>query len=206
MAKYLGSKLKLCRREGTDLFLKSGLRGIETKCKINRLPGQHGYKKSRLSDYGFQLREKQKLRRMYNILEKQFFIYYKKALNIKGNTGEILLQLLERRLDNVVYRMGFASTRLESRQLVNHKLILLNNKIVNIPSYLVCSNDLIKINNKAKSYIRIKYAIELSKQREKFSWLEVNYQEMEGIFKFVPDRSLFALDVNEHLIIEFYSK
>ncbi len=206
MAKYLGSKLKLSRREGTDLFLKSGIRNIESKCKIDRIPGQHGYKKSRISDYGLQLREKQKLRRIYGILEKQFVNYYKKAVRCKGNTGEILLQLIERRLDNVVYRLGFASTRAESRQLINHKLILVNNNIVNIPSFLLNPNDLIKVIEKAKSQYRIKYSLELFKQREHFDWLETNIKKLEGIFKYIPDRKSFAADINEHLIIELYSK
>lgn len=167
MAKYLGSKLKLIRREGTDLFLKSGLRDIETKCKkLDRLPGQHGYRKNRLSNYGIQLREKQKVRRIYCVLEKEFINYYKKSLKLKGNTSLILLTFLERRLDNVVYKIGFGCTRYESRQLINHKTILVNNKIVNIPSYLVNINDVIEVIDKSKKQDRIRYSLELFKNRE----------------------------------------
>ncbi len=206
MAKYLGSKLKLSRREGTDLFLKSNLRSIESKCKIDRLPGQHGYKKSRISDYGLQLREKQKIRRIYCILEKQFLNYYKKSIRLKGNTGEILFSFLERRLDNIVYRMGFGVTRLESRQLVSHKLIKVNNNIVNIPSYLVKPYDIISIVNKAKEQVRIKYSLELFKQREIPIWLEINIKKMEGLIKYIPKRKNFFPDIKEHLVLEFYSK
>ncbi len=206
MAKYLGPKLKLSRRENTDLFLKSNLRDLKTKCKINRLPGQHGYKKQRLSSYGLHLREKQKLKRMYCLLEKQFLKYYKKAVRLRGNTGEILLQFLERRLDNVVYRMGFATTRLEARQLVSHKLIKVNNDVINIPSYLLSSNDTIKICDKAKNYERIKYALELFKKREFVSWIEIDDLNMTGIFKSIPGRNLLSPDINENLIIELYSK
>ncbi len=206
MAKYLGSKLKLSRREGSDLFLKSNLRSIESKCRIDRLPGQHGYKKSRISDYGLQLRAKQKIRRIYGVLEKQFLNYYKKSIRLKGNTGEILLKFLERRLDNVVYRMGFGSTRAESRQLVNHKLIIVNNKVVNIPSYLVYPNDVIKVSYRAKNQDRIKYSLELFKQREIPLWVEVDFKKMEGIFKYIPNRNLLFADIQEHLILEFYSK
>ncbi len=206
MAKYLGSKLKLSRREGSDLFLKSNLRSIESKCKIDRLPGQHGYRKSRLSDYGLQLRAKQKIKRIYGILEKQFLNYYKKSVRLKGNTGEILLQFLERRLDNIVYRMGFGSTRYEARQLVNHKLIVVNNRIVNIPSYLVCPNSIIEVSFKAKNQERIKYSLELFKQREIPVWIEVDIKKMRGIFKNVPDRKFLSADIYEYLVLEFYSK
>ncbi|WP_343189019.1 30S ribosomal protein S4 [Buchnera aphidicola (Chaitoregma tattakana)] len=206
MAKYLGPKLKLSRREGVDLFLKSGLRPIETKCKISNLPGQHGAKKTRISDYGVQFREKQKVKRLYGILEKQFRNYYKKASNMKGHTGENLLKFLERRLDNVVYRMGFGSTRLESRQLVNHKSILVNGKIVNIPSLQVNINDVINIKSSCKSQSRIKASLEISKQYEKFLWIDVDVAEMKGIFKQIPERSDLSSDINEHLIVEFYSK
>ncbi len=206
MAKYLGAKLKLSRREGTDLFLKSGIRSIESKCKIDRLPGQHIYRKSRISDYGLQLREKQKIRRIYGILEKQFLNYYKKSIRLKGNTGEILLIFLERRLDNIVYRMGFGCTRYESRQLVNHKLIMVNNKIVNIPSFLVKINDVIEIVKKAKNQDRIKYSLELFKQRELPIWLEVDIKNMKGFLKYFPNRKNFFSDIREHLVLEYYSK
>ncbi len=206
MAKYLGAKLKLSRREGSDLFLKSGLRDIESKCKLDRLPGQHGYKKSRLSDYGLQLRAKQKIRRIYGILENQFFNYYKKSLRFKGNTGSILLKFLERRLDNVVYRMGFSVTRCEARQLINHKSIMVNNNIVNISSFEVSPGDIIKVTKKSCNQDRIKYALELSQQRELSSWLEVNIKKMEGIFKDIPKRVFISADIQEHLVLEFYSK
>jgi len=206
MAKYLGPKLKLCRREGSDLFLKSGIRPINSKCKLDQPPGQHGMRKSRLSDYGIQLREKQKVRRLYGILESQFHNYYKQAVHLKGNTGENLLQLLENRLDNVVYRMGFGATRLEARQLINHKSILVNKNIVNISSYQVFPNDIICIREKSKHQSRIKAALELSQQREKSSWLEIDNNKMQGVFKRFPERSDLSAEINEHLIIEFYSK
>ncbi|WAI11681.1 MAG: 30S ribosomal protein S4 [Buchnera aphidicola (Macrosiphum albifrons)] len=206
MAKYLGPKLKLSRREGTDLFLKSGLRPIESKCKLEQPPGQHGIRKPRLSDYAIQLREKQKVRRLYNVLERQFKIYYKKAARLKGNTGANLLQLLESRLDNVVYRMGFGCTRAESRQLINHKSIIVNNKIVNIASYQVSPNDRISIRDKSKNQSRIKAALELVEQREKPIWLEVDQTKMEGIFKRFPERSDLSAEINEYLIVELYSK
>lgn len=206
MAKYLGPKLKLSRREGTDLFLKSGIRSIDSKCKLDSLPGQHGSKKARLSDYGLQLREKQKVRRLYGILESQFHNYYRCAAKSKGNTGENLLILLENRLDNVIYRMGFGSTRAESRQLVSHRSILVNQHIVNIPSYQVRAGDKIGINNKSKSQSRIKAALELAEQREKPIWIEVNLETMEGIFTRSPERSDLSPDINEHLIVELYSK
>ncbi|WWP01986.1 MAG: 30S ribosomal protein S4 [Candidatus Dasytiphilus stammeri] len=206
MGRYLGAKLKLCRREGSDLFLKSGLRTIESKCKIERVPGHHGTRHNRLSEYGKQLREKQKVRRIYGILERQFKNYYKKAASMKGNTGEQLLFLLESRLDNIVYRMGFSSTRAEARQLVSHKSIIVNGHIVNIPSYQVCPNDIISINQKAKAQSRIQLAMEISKQREQPIWLEVNISKMQGVMKFIPERINLAQDINEHLIVELYSK
>ncbi|CUR53574.1 30S ribosomal protein S4 [Serratia symbiotica] len=206
MARYLGPKLKLSRREGTDLFLTSGVRTIDSKCKIDQLPGQHGIRKLRLSDYGLQLREKQKVRRIYGILEHQFYNYYKKAARLKGNTGANLLQLLEGRLDNIVYRMGFGATRAEARQLVNHKSIMVNKYIVNISSYQVFPNDRISLCDKAKKQSRIKAALELSEQREKSIWLEVDILKMEGIFKRIPERSDLSSDINEHLIVELYSK
>lgn len=206
MGRYLGPKLRLSRRENTDLFLKSGIRAIDTKCKIEKASGQHGARKFRLSDYGVQLREKQKVRRIYGILERQFRNYYKKATRVKGNTGENLLFLLESRLDNLVYRMGFSSTRAEARQLVSHKSITVNNRVVNIPSYQVTINKTIKICNHAKNQTRIKAALELSEQREKPIWLEVDNNKMEGIFKRLPERTELSADINEHLIIELYSK
>ena len=206
MARYLGPKLKLSRREGTDLFLKSGVRAIDSKCKIDTAPGQHGARKPRLSDYGVQLREKQKVRRIYGILEKQFRNYYREASRIKGNTGENLLQLLEGRLDNVVYRMGFASTRAEARQLVSHKAIVINGKVVNIPSYNVSPEDVVTVREKAKKQARIKAALDLAAQREKPTWIEINADKMEGVYKRLPERSDLSADINEQLIVELYSK
>ena len=206
MARYLGPKLKLSRREGTDLFLKSGVRAIDSKCKIDTAPGQHGARKPRLSDYGSQLREKQKVRRMYGILERQFRNYYKEANRLKGNTGENLLVLLEGRLDNVVYRMGFAATRAEARQLVSHKAIVVNGRVVNIPSFQVSINDVIAVREKSKKQARIKASLELAEQKEKPTWLEVDAAKMEGVFKRVPERSDLSADINEHLIVELYSK
>ncbi|ATC93124.1 30S ribosomal protein S4 [Pseudoalteromonas tunicata] len=206
MARYLGPKLKLSRREGTDLFLKSGVRAIDSKCKLETAPGQHGARKGRLSDYGLQLREKQKVRRIYGVLEKQFRNYYKDAARIKGNTGENLLQLLEQRLDNVVYRMGFASTRAEARQLVSHKSVMVNGSVVNIPSYRITADDVVVIREKAKKQARIVAALELAEQREKPTWVEVDGSKMEGVFKRLPERSDLSADINEQLIVELYSK
>ncbi len=206
MARYIGPKLKLARREGTDLYHKSGVRSIDSKCKLETPPGQHGAARGRLSDYGLQLREKQKVRRIYGVLEKQFRNYYKEAARLKGATGENLLQLLERRLDNVVYRMGFGATRAESRQLVSHKAILINGKTVNIPSYLVKPSDVVSIREKAKNQSRIKAAIELSQQREAITWVEVDEKKMEGVFKSLPERSDLPAEINENLIVELYSK
>jgi len=206
MGRYLGPKLKLSRREGTDLFLKSGVRAIDSKCKIDTAPGQHGARKPRLSDYGSQLREKQKVRRMYGILERQFRNYYKEANRLKGNTGENLLVLLEGRLDNVVYRMGFAATRAEARQLVSHKAIVVNGRVVNIPSFQVSVDDVIAVREKSKKQARIKASLELAEQKEKPTWLEVDAAKMEGVFKRVPERSDLSADINEHLIVELYSK
>lgn len=206
MARYLGPKLKLSRREGTDLFLKSGVRAIDSKCNIETAPGQHGARRGRLSDYGVQLREKQKVRRMYGVLEKQFRNYYGEAARRRGNTGENLLQLLEQRLDNVVYRMGFASTRAEARQLVSHKAILVNGQVVNIPSFNVSAEDVVSVREKAKKQARIAAALELSEQREKPTWIEVDGKAMEGTFKRVPERSDLSAEINEQLIVELYSK
>ena len=206
MARYLGPKLKLSRREGTDLFLKSGVRAIDTKCKIETIPGQHGARRGRLSDYGVQLREKQKVRRIYGVLEKQFRNYYKEAARLKGNTGENLLQLLEKRLDNVVYRMGYASTRAEARQLVSHKAIVVNNVVVNIPSFTVKAEDSVSVREKSKTQARIIAALELAEQREKPLWVEVDNKKLEGVFKRVPDRTDLSAEINEQLIVELYSK
>jgi small subunit ribosomal protein S4 len=205
MARYLGPTCKLARREGTDLFLKSGARALETKCKLETAPGVHGVRRGRLSDYGVQLREKQKVRRTYGVLEKQFRAYYKEAARRKGATGENLLQLLETRLDNVVYRMGFGSTRAESRQLVSHKSILVNGGTVNIPSYQVKADDVISIREKAKAQLRIKSSLDLAAQRD-VEWVEVNAAKLEGTFKRVPDRADLPAEINENLIVELYSK
>ncbi|XBC40679.1 MAG: 30S ribosomal protein S4 [Buchnera aphidicola (Nurudea yanoniella)] len=206
MAKYLGPKLKLSRREGTDLFLKSGIRSIDSKCKLDKLPGQHGSRKPRLSDYGIQLREKQKVRRLYGILESQFHNYYKRSVRLKGNTGENLLILLEKRLDNIVYRMGFGATRFESRQLISHKSISVNGRLVSIPSYQVTIGDTVCIREKFRKHTRIKAALELLEHRELSDWIEVNVSKMEGIFKRIPERSDLSAEINEHLIVELYSK
>ncbi|CAL4323347.1 30S ribosomal protein S4 [Buchnera aphidicola] len=206
MAKYLKPKLKLSRRENTDLFLKSGYKSIESKCKLNQIPGQQGSRRSRLSEYGVQLREKQKVRRLYGILERQFRNYYKRSSKLKGNTGDNLLKLLESRLDNVVYRMGFGSTRAESRQLINHKTIMVNDRIVNIASYQLSADDCIQIRKKFHKQSRIKSSLELSHHREKPTWIKVNYTTLTGVFIRIPDRSELSADINEHLIIEFYSK
>ena len=206
MARYIGPKLKLSRREGTDLFLKSGVRAIDSKCKIDTVPGQHGARKARLSDYGVQLREKQKVRRIYGVLEKQFRNYYRDAARQKGNTGENLLQLLEGRLDNVVYRMGFGATRAESLQLVSHKAIMVNGRVVNVPSFQVSPEDVICVREKAKKQARIKASLEVAGQREKPTWVEVDAAKMEGAFKRLPERSDLSADINEQLIVELYSK
>ncbi len=205
MARYLGPTCKLSRREGTDLFLKSGSRSLDTKCKLETAPGMHGVRRGRLSDYGVQLREKQKVRRIYGVLEKQFRGYYKEAARRKGATGENLLQLLESRLDNVVYRMGFGSTRAEARQLVAHKSILVNGGTVNIASYQVKADDVISIREKAKNQLRIKSALDLAGQRV-VEWVEVNAAKLEGTFKRVPDRADLPAEINESLIVELYSK
>ena len=206
MARYLGPKLKLSRREGTDLFLKSGIRPLDSKCKADVVPGQHGARRTRLSDYAIQLREKQKVRRLYGVLEKQFRNYYKKADRQKGATGENLLRLLEARLDNVVYRMGFGSTRAESRQLVSHKAIVVNGQTVNIPSYQVRDEDVIAVRDKSKSQLRIQASLQLSAQRAAVEWVAVDGDKMEGVFKRPPDRSELPSEINESLIVELYSK
>ena len=206
MARYLGPTCKLSRREGTDLGLKSGLRPIASKCNIETPPGAHGARRVRLSDYGVQLREKQKVRRMYGVLEGQFRRYYKKASNTKGSTGDNFLKLLEMRLDNIVYRLGFGCTRAEARQLVSHKSILVNGKLVNIPSYHVSVNDVVSVRERAKSQGRIAMAQELSSQRAPSEWLEIEPKEYKGTVKALPERSELPAEINEQLIVEFYSK
>ena len=206
MARYIGPKCKLSRREGTDLFLKSGVRPLESKCKIEAIPGQHGARRGRLSDYGVQLREKQKVRRIYGVLEKQFRSYYKEAARRKGATGENLLQLLESRLDNVVYRIGFGATRSESRQLVAHKAVLVNGQVVNIPSYQVKAGDVVSLREKAKTQLRVQSAMALAAQRGEPEWIEVNAEKLEGVFKAAPDRQDLPSEINENLIVELYSK
>ena len=206
MARYIGPKCKLSRREGTDLFLKSGVRALDSKCKLETPPGVHGQRRGRLSEYGTQLREKQKVRRMYGVLERQFSNYYKEAARLKGATGENLLQLLERRLDNVVYRMGFGSTRAEARQLVSHKAILVNGKAVNIPSYSVKLNDVISIREKSKTQARIVESVTLAEQMGFPLWVNVDAKKMEGSFKSIPERADLSQEINESLIVELYSR
>ena len=206
MARYIGPKCKLSRREGTDLFLKSARRSLDTKCKLDSRPGQHGAKSTRISEYGTQLREKQKIRRMYGVLERQFRTYFDKAIAKRGATGEVLLQMLESRLDNVVYRMGFASTRAEARQLVSHKAIEVNGKPVNVPSYLLRATDIVTVREKSRAQLRIKASLELAEQNGFPSWVEVDAKNFKGTFKQLPDRAEFASDVNEQLVVELYSK
>ena len=206
MGRYLGPKSKLSRREGRDLLLKSGIRSYESKCHSETSPGQHGRRRGRVSDYGIQLREKQKVRRIYGVMEKQFRNYYKSAARKKGVTGNNLLQLLESRLDNVVYRLGFASTRAEARQLVSHKAVAVNGAIVNIPSYQLSSGDLISLKDKAKNQKRVKEAIDISSSRPECEWLEVNKTDFSGVFSSAPEREFLDSDINENLIIELYSK
>ncbi|MDC0186329.1 30S ribosomal protein S4 [Gammaproteobacteria bacterium] len=207
MARYLGPKCKLSRREGTDLFLKSGIKPLENKCKLNTIPGSKvGSRRERLSNYGIQLREKQKLKRMYGVLEKQFRNYFKKASKIKGSTGENLLTLLECRLDNMVYRMGFAVTRAEARQLVSHKSISVNGSVLNIPSYQVSADDEISISEKAKDQLRVKNAMNIATQLGISEWLSVDEKKLLGIVKSIPEREDILPDINENLVVEFYSK
>ena len=207
MARYIGPKCKLSRREGRDLLLKSGIRSHDSKCKSETVPGQHGRtRRSRISDYGVQLREKQKVRRIYGVMEKQFKTYYKEAARKKGVTGDNLLQMLESRLDNVVYRMGFASTRAEARQLVSHKAILVNEKKVNIPSYQLNPGDNVSLTNKAHSQNRVKQSLEIAKNREECDWVDVNAGIFSVVYKSIPERSSLDTDINENLIIELYSK
>ena len=206
MARYIGPKCKLSRREGTDLMLKSGVRPLESKCKVESTPGQHGQRRGRLSDYGVQLREKQKVRRIYGVLEKQFRSYYAEAARRKGNTGENLLRILESRLDNVVYRLGFGSTRAEARQLVSHKAISVNGSTVNVPSYQVKAGDVISVREKSKNQLRIQSAMSIAAQRGISDWIEVTPGKLEGHFKREPDRGDLSSEINESLIVELYSK
>jgi small subunit ribosomal protein S4 len=206
MARYTGPTCKLARREGMDLSLKSRARSLDTKCNLEKVPGQAGERRRRVSDYGLQLREKQKVRRIYGIMERQFRNYYKKAAGAKGATGENLLQLLERRLDNVVYRMGFGSTRAEARQLVSHKGILVNGKMVNIPSFQISEQDQVEVKEKAKKQVRIQNAVALAEQYGFADWIEVDTNALKGVLKRIPDREDLPADINESLIVELYSK
>ncbi|MDP5325097.1 MAG: 30S ribosomal protein S4 [Litorivicinaceae bacterium] len=206
MARYIGPTCKLARREGTDLFLKSGVKALDSKCNLETKPGMHGAGRGRLSDYGLQLREKQKVRRIYGVLEKQFSNYYKEASRLKGSTGENLLKLLECRLDNVVYRMGFGSTRAEARQIVSHRSIMVNGKVLNIPSYQVKPGDVVSVREKAKNQLRVRAALELAGQRADVNWVDVDSSKMEGVFKALPERQDLSQDINENLIVELYSK
>ena len=206
MARYIGPKCKLSRREGTDLMLKSGVRPLESKCKVETAPGQHGQRRGRLSDYGVQLREKQKVRRIYGILEKQFRGYYAEAARRKGNTGENLLKILECRLDNVVYRLGFGATRSEARQLVSHKSIAVNGATVNVPSYQLKAGDVVSVREKSRNQLRIQSSLAIAAQRGQSDWLELGVSKMEGQFKRVPDRGDLSSEINESLIVELYSK
>ena len=206
MARYLGPTCKLSRREGTDLYLKSGIRPLESKCRAEAAPGQHGARRSRPSDYAIQLREKQKVRRLYGVLEKQFRNYFKKADRQKGATGYNMLRLLERRLDNVVYRMGFGSTRAESRQLVSHKAVLVNGQSVNIASYSVSPGDVVSIREKSRNQLRIQGALAVAANRAPVDWVEVDVTKLEGVFRSHPERDELPQEINENLIVEYYSK
>jgi small subunit ribosomal protein S4 len=206
MARYLGPRCKLARREGADLSLLSGVRALDSKCKLDTPPGVHGARRGRETEYGVQLREKQKVRRIYGIMERQFRNYFKKAARLKGSTGENLLRLLETRLDNVVYRMGFGSTRAESRQLVSHRAILVNGKVVNIPSYEILPGDIVSIKEAKKTQLRIQGALALSQTRAACSWVEVDANELKGTYKQFPDRADLPSDIIEKLIVELYSK
>ncbi|MFC3337226.1 30S ribosomal protein S4 [Paracandidimonas soli] len=207
MARYIGPKCKLSRREGTDLFLKSARRSLDSKCKLESKPGQHGRTSgARTSDYGNQLREKQKLKRMYGVLEKQFRGYFAEAERRRGNTGETLIQLLESRLDNVVYRMGFGSTRAEARQLVNHRAIEVNGRTADIASMLVKSGDVVAVREKAKSQSRIRESLDLASSQGLPQWVEVDTSKLVGTFKQAPDRADVARDINESMVVELYSR
>lgn len=207
MARYIGPTCKLARREGTDLFLKSPVRSLDSKCKIDKVPGQSAQaRRPRATVYGTQLREKQKLRRIYGVLEKKFRAYYAEAARIKGSTGETLLTLLESRLDNVVYRMGFAVTRAEARQLVTHKSIMVNGQLVNIPSFHVKAGDEIEIREKAKKQLRIQSALEIAEQIGIPDWIQVDTTAKKGVFKSAPERSDLSADIDESLVVALYSK
>ncbi|MBV6273968.1 30S ribosomal protein S4 [Alcaligenaceae bacterium CGII-47] len=207
MARYIGPKCKLSRREGTDLFLKSSRRSLDSKCKLESKPGQHGRTSgARTSDYGVQLREKQKLKRMYGVLEKQFRRYFAEADRRRGNTGETLIQLLECRLDNVVYRMGFGSTRAEARQLVNHRSVELNGRTADIASMLVKAGDVISIREKSKAQLRIKESLDLATGQGLPQWVDVDTSKLTGVFKQAPDRQDVARDINESMVVELYSR
>jgi small subunit ribosomal protein S4 len=206
MARYLGPKCKLSRREGTDLFLKSSVRPLESKCKLEVPPGGAPQRRPRISDYGLQLREKQKLRRMYGVLERQFRNYYKRAAQQKGSTGENLLKLLEGRLDNVAYRMGFASTRAEARQLVSHKGVTVNGSVVNIPSFQISPGDEITVREKARKQLRVQNALQLAGEAGFPEWVDVDQNKMSGVLKQLPDRDDILPDINENLVVELYSK
>ncbi|WP_293375229.1 30S ribosomal protein S4 [Nevskia sp.] len=206
MARYIGPTCKLARRAGTDLLLKSRGRSLDSKCKLDTPPGQHGARKQRLSDYALQLREKQKLKQMYGLLERQFRNYYQKATRSKGATGLNLLRFLEQRLDNVVYRMGFAATRAEARQLVGHKAILVNGKSVNIPSYSIQVGDVVQVREKSRNQTRITQALSVAAQIGLPEWLEVDEKALKGVFKALPERDQIVQDINENLVVELYSK
>ena len=207
MARYIGPKCKLSRREGTDLLLKSRSRPLDSKCKADTPPGQHGARRQRrLSDYALQLREKQKIRRIYGVLERQFRNYYKRAAQRKGATGENLLKILECRLDNVVYRMGFGATRSEARQLVSHKAITVNGACVNIPSYQVRPEDVVAVREKSRKQARIQDSLTVAEQIGFPDWVDVDVSKMEGVFKSIPDREELPPDINEQLVVELYSK
>lgn len=208
MAKYVGAKCRLCRREGTKLFLK-GEKCFSSKCPIESRPfppGQHGQRRTRLSDYAVQLREKQKLRRIYGVLERQFRLYYREADRGRGSTGENLLQLLESRLDSVVYRMGFGASRSEARQLVRHNGVTLNGRKTNIPSCQVKPGDVVAVSSRAQQHLRVKAALEMAEQRGLADWVEVDAKKLEGVFKNVPERSDLPSDIQEQLVVELYSK
>ena len=208
MARYIGPTCKLARREGTDLSLKSPARSLDSKCKLDQKPGQHGSgRRNKVSDYAVQLREKQKVKRIYGLLERQFRNYYKKASTRKGNTGEILLQMLETRLDNVVYRMGFAVTRPQARQIVSHRGVLVNGKSVNLPSYQVRPGDEISLTEKAQKQLRVQESMTVSQEMDMLpGWVDVDAKKFNGVFKSIPERSDLSSDINESLIVELYSK
>jgi len=206
MARYIGPTCKLARREGTDLFLKSGVRPLDSKCKLDNPPGQQKQRRGRVSDYGMQLREKQKVRRIYGVMEKQFRNYYKEADRRKGNTGENLLRLLEGRLDNIVYRMGFGSTRAEARQLVSHRSVMVDGRVTNVPSMQVSAEDVVAIKERSKKQVRIQASLEMAQQNGIPDWLEVDTTAFQGTVKRLPDRGDLSQDIHEHLIVELYSK